>query len=111
MEKLVIRFLAVVFALFVAEYIVPGVTLHGLYAASVVAVLLGALNLFVRPILIVLTLPITILTFGLFVFVINACIFLFLGTIVKGFEVSGFIPALLASLVVSLVSSFIQKLT
>lgn len=111
MGKLILRFLAIVLGLFVAAYFVPGVSVDGLYAAGIVAILLGVLNLTVRPILVFLTLPITIVTLGLFIFVINALIFMFVGTIVKGFDVQGFLPALFGSLVVSIVSSVVQKLT
>jgi putative membrane protein len=110
MNKIVVRFLAVVLGLFIAEQVVSGISINGLYTAVVVAVCLGVLNLLVRPILLILTLPITILTFGLFVFVLNALLFLFIGSFVKGFEIDGFIPALLGSFVVSLISWIIQKI-
>lgn len=111
MSKIVIRFLAIVLGLFVAEQVVPGISISGLYTAGVVAVCLGVLNLLVRPILLILTLPITILTLGLFIFVLNASLFLFVGSFVKGFEIDGFIPALLGSIVVSIISWIVQKIT
>jgi len=110
MNKMIVRFLAVVLGLFVAAELVSGVSIEGLYAAIIVAVFLGLMNILVRPVLVVLTLPITIVTLGIFIFVINALIFLFIGTIVKGFEVEGFVPALLGSLIVSTISWFIQKI-
>ena len=70
----------------------------------IVAVLLGALNLLVRPILVVLTLPITFLTLGLFTFVINAFLFWFLSSFIQGFAVTGFFAAFFGALVVSVVS-------
>jgi putative membrane protein len=111
MEKILIRFIAVVLGLFLASHVVSGIVVTGLYPAIIVALVLGFLNLIVRPILVVLTLPITILTLGLFVFIINGLLFYFVGTIVKGFEVQGFVPALLGSIIVSVVSALIQKLT
>lgn len=111
MKKWTIHFLAVILGLFVAAYFVPGVSISGLYAAGVVAAVLGVMNLVIRPILVFLTLPITVVTLGLFIFVINALIFMFVGTVVKGFEVHGFVAALLGSLVVSIVSSVVQKIT
>lgn len=89
-------------------YFVPGVSVASFYIALIVAALLGALNLLVRPILVVLTLPITLLTLGLFTFVINALLFWFLASFIQGFAVSGFFAAFLGALVVSVVS-FIGK--
>ena len=111
MNKMIIRFLAVVVGLFIAAELISGVDIEGLYPAIIVAVFLGVMNIIVRPILVILTLPITILTLGIFIFVINATIFLFIGTIVKGFDVEGFIPALLGSIVVSTISWIVQKIT
>jgi len=104
MTKIIIRFLAVVLGLFIAAHVVAGVSVSGLYAASIVAVFLGVMNLVVRPILVVLTLPITILTLGFFIFILNAGIFFFVGSVVKGFNVDGFVPALLGSIIVSVIS-------
>ncbi|HMB66122.1 MAG TPA: phage holin family protein, partial [Patescibacteria group bacterium] len=69
-----------------------------------IALFLGLLNLILRPILIVLTLPITMLTFGLFIFVINTLLILLISTIIQGFSVAGFLPALLFSIVLSATS-------
>jgi len=111
MITFLIRFLTVVLALFIASYYVPGIQVDSFYIAAIVAVLLGVLNLVVRPVLVVLTLPITILTLGLFLLVLNAGIFYFVGTFVHGFEVEGFMPALLGSLIVSTLSWLAHKLT
>lgn len=108
--RLVAKLLLVVFALLLAAYVVPGITVSGFYIALIVAVLLGVVNLIVRPILVILTLPITILTLGLFIFVINALLFWFVASFVDGFDVDGFIPALLGTLIVSVVSWFGNKL-
>ena len=111
MNKTVIRFLSVVLGLFVAAEIVPGIALGGLQDALVVAVLLALLNILIRPVLIFLTLPITILTLGLFIFILNALLFLFVGGLVTGFEIDSFGSALLGSIVVSIISWLVQKLT
>jgi len=111
MSKYIIRFLAVVAGLFLAEHFIPGVSLDGLYTATIVAILLGVVNIIIRPILVVLTLPITILTLGLFLFVVNGLLFWFVGSFVEGFDVAGFVPALLGSLTVSLTSWVANKLT
>jgi putative membrane protein len=109
--KLLVRFLAVILGLFVAERFIQGIEVADFYTALVVAVVLGVLNLTVRPILVALTLPLTILTLGLFFFVLNAGIFWFVGTFIEGFTVSGFLPALFGSLIVSIASWVGNKIT
>jgi putative membrane protein len=94
--------------LVVAEY-VPGITVDGFYPALVAAIILGLLNLFVRPILLILTFPITIVTLGLFIVVINASLFWFAATFIDGFAVATFWHALLGSLIVSVVSTLANK--
>lgn len=102
---IIARILVTALGLLLAAYIVPGIVVSSLYIAVIAAVVLGVLNLIARPILIVLTLPITILTLGFFIFVINAALFLFAASFIDGFTVDGFIPALLGSLIVSVVSA------
>lgn len=92
-------------ALLATEWLLPGVSIDNFYTALIVAVVLGLLHLLIRPILVILTLPITILTLGLFMFVINAFLFLVAAHFVNGFVVEGFIPALIGSVVVSILSS------
>lgn len=107
---IIARILLTAVALLVAAYVVPGIEIAGPYIAIIVAILLGILNLIVRPILIVLTLPITIVTLGLFLFVINAVLFWFVASFVRGFTVDSFGTALLGSVVVSLVSALGSRL-
>lgn len=90
-------------AILVAAYIVPGVMLTPI-GALIAAVVLGALNLFIRPIILILTLPITILTLGLFSLVINALLVLLASYLVPGFLVFGFWPAFWFALVLSIVN-------
>lgn len=78
---------------------VPGIAIASFYSALIVALVLGLLNALIRPILIFLTLPITILSLGLFTLVINALLFWFASTVVKGFEVDGFGPAFWGALI------------
>ena len=96
-----------------AAYLIGGIEVKGFGSAFVAAAILGILNAFFRPILIVLTLPINILTFGLFTFVINAVLLMMVSGVIRGFEVHGFWAAVLGSLVISVVnwllSSFIRK--
>jgi len=104
--KLVVNALAV----FAAAYLLPGVSVESFTTAIVVAIVLGVLNLVVKPLLILLTIPITIVTLGLFLLIINALIVLMCSSLVSGFEVDGILYALLFSLVVSLISSFMESL-
>jgi len=102
--RIFIKILLNTLAVIVAAYILPGVAVYGLLTAIVVAILLAAVNAVVRPILILLTLPATILTLGLFIFVINALMVMLVAWLVPGFAVLNFWWALLFSLVVSVVS-------
>lgn len=107
--KLVIHVLIVAVALLVSAYIIPGIEVASVYIAIIAALILGLLNLVIRPILFILTLPLTIITFGLFALVLNALIFWFAASFIEGFTVTGFIPALLGSIVVSLASALASK--
>ena len=90
--------------LIVGEY-VAGIVVDGVYIAIVAAAVLGILNAIVKPILFILTLPISLLTLGLFIFVINASLFWFAASFIDGFAVDSFWMALLGSIIVSTVSS------
>ncbi len=97
-------------AILVTAYLLPGVHIASFTSALVVAVVLGVINAFVKPILLVLTLPITILTLGLFTLVINAFVIILTSRLVPGFKVDGFWWALLFSIVLSIVNWFLNKL-
>lgn len=107
---LVIRLVVGTIAVFVSTYIVPGVAVDGLLTAFVVAVVLGVINVFVKPILSLLTLPLTILTLGFFTFVLNALLIMLVGYFVPGFTVDGFVAALIFGIVMGLVSYFLSML-
>jgi len=94
---------------FALSHILSGVHIESFVTSLILAVVLGLLNLFVKPILIILTLPITIFTFGLFLFVINALIVLLAAKFVNGFRVDSFWWALLFSLLLSLLTSFLYN--
>jgi putative membrane protein len=98
---ILINWLIMTVAVFVAANILPGVTVSGIGTALIAAVVLGLLNTFIKPLLILLTLPINILTLGLFTLVINAGIIMLVPYIVPGFKVNGFWYALLFSIVLS----------
>jgi len=101
---IILRWVINALALLIVANIVPGFHISGLYAALIAALVLGLVNAVIRPILLILTLPINILTLGLFTFVLNALMIWLVSTIVKGFEVQGFVPALLAALILWVVS-------
>jgi len=101
--KIVIHWIFSALAVLIAAYLLPGVFIESIFAAFVVAVVIGILNAIIRPVLVIFTLPISILTLGLFIFVINAFLILLAGRLVPGFHVAGFGSAFLFSLVLSLV--------
>jgi putative membrane protein len=101
--KLVVRVLVIAGTLLLISNYVPGITVASFYTAVIVAVIWGIIGLTIRPVLLILTLPINIITFGLFSFVVNALLFWFLSTFIAGFVIAGFIPALIGSAILSLV--------
>lgn len=106
---LLINLLLSALAVMVAAYILPGVTIANFWTAVVVAVALGIVNAILKPILVILTLPINILTLGLFTLVINAVLVLLVSSVVPGFHVDGFVWALIFGLVLSLVNGFLHR--
>jgi putative membrane protein len=91
-------------ALLALPYVVPSVHVASFSTALIVALVLGLINAVLRPLLILLTLPVTLLTLGLFIFVINALLFQLAGNLVNGFNAGGFTSALIGSIVYSLIS-------
>ena len=110
MGSLLLRWLLSTLALLAVAYLYPGVHVDSFFAALVAALVLGLVNALIRPILVVLTLPVTIITLGLFLFVINATLFWFVAQIVKGFSVDGFLAALVGSLLYSLITLVVSWL-
>lgn len=108
--KLIIRLAINVFALLVVEYLVPGFHLAGIWTAIVAAIAIGIVNTFIKPILQFITLPISILTFGIAAFLINVALLWGTSKLVPGFTIDSFTTALVASIVLSLVSWFLHKL-
>ncbi len=108
--KLIIRLAINVFALLVVEYLVPGFELTGYQAAIVTAVVIGVVNTFIRPILQLIALPISLITFGISAFLINVFLLWGVAYIVPGFEINNFLTAIAAAIVLSLVSWFLHKL-
>lgn len=107
MTIFVIHWLVVAIGLGAAAYLVPGVTVSSAAALAIGALVLGFVNAVIKPMLVLLTLPLTVLSLGLFYFVINAAAFALAAALVPGFSVASFWAALFGALVVSLVSWFI----
>ena len=97
-------------AIMLTGYLLPGITVAGLWTALWLALFLGLLNVTLKPLLVLLTLPINIVTLGLFVLVINAVIVLLASTVIQGFVVSGFWAAFFFSIVLSIISYLLNKL-
>jgi putative membrane protein len=110
MFHLIIRVVITALALILAANVIPGITIGSFGIAIIAAIVLGILNVLVKPVLFILTLPITILTLGLFSFVLNALMFWLAAYFVTGFVVAGFLPALLGSLIVTAVSTVTHHL-
>jgi putative membrane protein len=101
---LILRWIINAVALLLVAYLYPGVQVEGFLAALIAALVLGLINAVVRPILVILTLPVTIITLGLFIFVINALLFWLMAEIVPGIRVTGFAAALVGSILYSLIT-------
>jgi putative membrane protein len=108
--KILIKFLILAGAVLLASYVVPGIAVAGFATALIVALVLGLINLVIKPIIKILTLPITILTLGLFGLVINTILFWFVSYVVAGFDVSNFIAAFWGALVVAVVMWVADKI-
>lgn len=103
--EIIVNILISAIAVFVTAYILPGITLSGFGTAIVLAIVLAVINAFIKPILIILTLPINILTLGLFTLVIMALLVMLASAIVPGFHVASFWWALLFAIVLALINS------
>lgn len=110
MKTLINIFFTTIFVLLIAHFM-PGVSVNSFMTALIVALVLGLLNIFIKPILVLLTLPATIFTLGLFLLVINAIIILLCDELVAGFNVSSFWSALLFSLILSLCQSLVSGIS
>ncbi len=109
--KLLIRILVTTVLVMLIAYLMKGVDIEGFESALIVSIVLGLLNVFVKPVLVLFTLPVTLFTLGLFLLVINAVIILLCDNLVSGFSVDSFWTALLFSIVLSISESIVFKLT
>jgi putative membrane protein len=104
MSAFLIRWMVTTVAVFVAEKLIPGIDCGSLSALLGASLLLGIANAFVRPLLLLLSIPFIILTMGLFIFVVNALLLLFVSHLIPSFEVSGFWSAFFGAIIISIVS-------
>ena len=102
--RILVAWLINALALFLLPYVFPWVTVDSMGAALIAALVLGLINALIRPILFLLTLPVTILTLGLFIFVINGLLFWWVGSFLEGFRVSGFWSGVFGAIVYSLIT-------
>lgn len=106
--KILIEWIIKTLVLLITSYLVPGFHIESYTSAFIVAAVLGILNILIKPILIILTLPVTILSLGLFMFVINAILLLIAAQIVKGFQIDSFGTAIIASIVITIIGSLLN---
>ncbi len=102
--KTIINLLISAVAVVTGAYLIPGIEVSGFMVAIFVAIIIAVFNVFLKPILVLLTIPVTFFTLGLFLFVIDALLILLAAYIIPGFEVDGFGPALFFSIVIGLIS-------
>jgi len=110
MRRFILKTLVSSLAVFFGAYILHGVYLDGFPTAILVALVMGFLNAFLKPILVVLTIPITLITFGLFLLVINAVIIIIADYALDGFEVNSFFTAVLYSIIVSVITWILEAI-
>lgn len=108
--KLIANWILNALALVLVSRIITGIRLHNFWSALIAVVVIGLINALIKPILLLLTLPITILTLGLFTFVINALLLMLAGHLTPGFTVDSFGTALIGSILFSLISTILRSL-
>ncbi|HAC62319.1 MAG TPA: hypothetical protein DCF68_01980 [Cyanothece sp. UBA12306] len=110
MNKFLLTWLITAISLLITAYLIPGIVINTFIVAAIAAIVMGLINAIVRPILIIFTLPLTFLTLGLFLFVVNAISFSLVSYFTPGFTINSFLDALFGSIVLSLVSGFLGQL-
>lgn len=108
--EIVLKLLISGIAVMLTQWLLPGVQVNGFFNALLIAIVLGFLNTFLKPVLILLTIPFTVITLGLFLLVINAVIIMLAGKLIDGFEIDGFWWALLFSIILSITTSILEAL-
>lgn len=106
--QILINWIISAMIVFAVSYIVPGVKVDTFTSALVVALVLGIINAFLKPVLLILTLPINVLTLGLFTFILNAMLIILVSKIVPGFEVNSFLSAFIFGIILSIANTFVN---
>lgn len=109
MSQFFLTWIATAISLLITAFIVPGFAIAGILPAVIGSLILGFVNAIIKPILVIFTLPLTVLTLGLFLFVVNAIAFGLVGYLTPGFTVNGFFPALFGSNALSFISSLVNQ--
>lgn len=104
MIALFLKWLGLALAIMFVGWVIPGITISNFVTALIAAVVIALINVFIKPALVFLTLPINILTLGLFILVINALLFMFVAYLVPGVQVNGFMSAFLGALLLSIIT-------
>lgn len=107
---LLIRWLILTAAIIIVSYLLPGVDIHSSWSAFLAAIAISIINTFIRPIALLLTLPLNIITLGLFTLVINGAMLLLASSMISGFYIAGFGTAILASIILSVIIVLLYKL-
>ncbi len=110
MLTMILKWVAFALIIMLVGWLIPGVQVDNFITAMLVAVVIALINAFIKPIILLLTLPLNLLTLGLFTLVINALLFMFAAYIVPGVDVNGFLSALIASILISILSVGISKI-
>lgn len=110
MLTMILKWVALALIIMLVGWLIPGVQVDNFITAMLVAVVIALINAFIKPIILLLTLPLNLLTLGLFTLVINALLFMFAAYIVPGVDVNGFLSALIASILISILSVGISKI-
>ncbi len=108
---LIIQLVCYALAIMFTAWLIPGISVENIFSAALLAVVIGLINLTIKPILLIVTLPVNILTFGLLTLVINAILLMFAGAIVPGVDVNGFLSALLGSILISILFTGVARFT
>ena len=104
------KWLVMTIAVLTSSYVIPGIEVRGLIAAFVAALILGFVNAFIRPLLIVLTFPITVVSLGFFLLILNSLMLMLVAALVSGFEIHGFFSAFIGSIFISIIGAFINTM-
>lgn len=108
--KMIIKWVFFALALMLTAWLIPGISVSTIWAAMLACVIIAIINIFIKPVLLLLTLPVNLVTIGLFTLVINALLFMLAGWVAPGLEVDGFLSALFGSAVFSVLSLIVSKL-